>query len=318
MISLRLLTQQPDGFILRMNKIFRALPLLALSATAFVAANCSAAQTYYHRRPAQVTCPTTGCSPVAERVLPSLRTPPPTFARSLVALSTFPKFIVPAEQDARYQISHTIVLKNTGTEPVFPNSIELENGGYFFHDYPSCYGQLDPGQTCELKIMFATRTLGNVSDVLRVFSNAQNGPVEVTLNGEGIVQERMGAALLGAFVDGKQSESQIFDIVPESGVTDFTYPHNANDTVYLFFHFDQRGNVPITPGAVTLTSSRPGDEVTTIWDGCLDAEIPASAYHSCTVEATVKVSGPGAYTVTATVPYGAGKTVTNIFRSTSQ
>jgi hypothetical protein len=301
-----------------MKKTFRALPLLALSASAFVAANCSAAQTYYHRRPAQVTCPTNGCSAVAERVLPGLRTPPPTLTRSLVALSAFPKFIVPAEQDARFQISHTILLKNTGTEPVSPYSIEFKSGEYFFHDWASCYVEIGPGQTCELNIMFATRTFGNVSDVLRVRSDAENSPVEVSLNGEGIVQERMAAAVFGAFVEGKQSESQMQVVVDESGVTDFSYPHNSNDTVYLYFWFDQRGNVPITPGAVTLTSSRPGDEVTWVWDNCQDAQIPATAYESCMVEATVKVSGPGAYTVTATLPYGAGKTATNTFRSTSQ
>lgn len=301
-----------------MNKILRALPLFALSATAFVSANSVAAQTYFHRRPAQVTCPTTGCVAAAAKVLPGPRTTIPVPGRSLTALSAFPKFLVPAEQDARYEIVHTILLKNTGTERVTPYLIELESGESFFHDFVSCYVELHPGETCELPIFFATRTFGNVSDVLRIFSDAENSPLEISLNGEGIVQERMTASVLSAFVQGKQAESQFQDNVPESGVLDFSYPHTANDTVNIYFWFDQRGNVPITPGAVSIVSSRSGDVVTKIADYCQEAQIQGTAYESCMVHATVKVAGPGAYTVTATLPYGAGKTATNTFRSTSQ
>lgn len=87
----------------------------------------------------------------------------------------------------------TVRLTNTGTGPLIVSSVQVTDGitaDEFITDIKECVGAvLYQGESCNAKIAFAPRALGQHATTLNISTNASDSPHTVTLSGNGIASE---------------------------------------------------------------------------------------------------------------------------------
>jgi collagen type VII alpha len=79
--------------------------------------------------------------------------------------------------------AQTVTITNTGIAPLVISRTESSVSDFLLTDH--CYGEIEPGNSCNVDVRFAPQEAGSVSGTLNIYSNAASSPTTVTLKGTG-------------------------------------------------------------------------------------------------------------------------------------
>jgi collagen type VII alpha len=79
--------------------------------------------------------------------------------------------------------AQTVTITNIGSAPLVISLTESSVSDFLLTDH--CYGEIEPGNSCNVDVRFTPQEAGSVSGTLNIYSNAASSPTTVTLEGTG-------------------------------------------------------------------------------------------------------------------------------------
>jgi len=80
--------------------------------------------------------------------------------------------------------AQAVTVTNEGSAPLVVSEVESSGSEYLLTNH--CHEAVEPGQSCTIDVRFAPQEEGSTAEALTIYSNAEDSPTEVQLEGEGV------------------------------------------------------------------------------------------------------------------------------------
>ena len=84
--------------------------------------------------------------------------------------------------------SDTLTIENTSEVKISITDIDLWGEFFDFDYYSNCYGELSPGDTCDIEVIFSPNSLGDLEATLEIEVD-RNHTFEAYLEGIGVLED---------------------------------------------------------------------------------------------------------------------------------